>query len=246
MDVNIAFTSTGYGPLWAPAVSSWLRTIAYTARQFSIESIGKVGGAGVTDRTYTHQAQNMLIAQMLAHEPKFTHIFMTEADMILPHDAIIKLLALDKDMASGVYFLRSDRPEYLGQPCLFKRSMLTPEERKDKPDAEYLVSQVHIFPTDAPFRVDCAGLGCILIKRNVFETMKEPWFDVKANSYGSDIYFTKHSKDAGFDIWVDPTVLCGQIDYYETTIDEYKWQLDHDPTFALRGFIIGYGEQTPS
>jgi hypothetical protein len=244
--INIAFASTGYGPLWAPAVSSWLRVVAYTAREYAIENIGKIGGAGVTDRTYTHAAENRLVREMLNSDSKFTHIFMTEADMLLPHDTITKLVALDKDMASGVYFLRADKMENAGQPCLFKRPKLTAKERKEDPNAEYLHSQVHIFPTDAPFRVDCAGLGCILIKRKVFETLPEPWFDLKADSYGSDIYFAKHAKDAGIELWVDPTVQCGQIDYYETTIDDWKWQMDNDPTFALRGFIIGYGEQTPS
>jgi hypothetical protein len=53
------------------------------------------------------------------------------------------------------------------------------------------------------------------------------------------MYFSKHAKDAGVELWVDPTVQCGQIDYYETTIDDWKWRLDNDPTFAKRGFIIG-------
>jgi hypothetical protein len=166
--------------------------------------------------------------------------------MILPHDAIVKLAALDKDMASGVYFLRSDNQQDSGQPCLFKRAVLSPEDRNERgPEADYLHSQVHLFPENAPFRVDCAGLGCILIKRKVFETLAEPWFDLKANSYGSDIYFSKHAADAGFELWADPTVLCGQIDYYEATIDDYHWQLEHDPTFISRGFIIGISGQTP-
>jgi hypothetical protein len=164
---------------------------------------------------------------------------MTESDMILPHDSIVKLAALDKDMASGVYFLRADQQEHAGQPCLFKRSKLTPKEEKSSPDSAYLHAPVHLFPTSTPFRVDCAGLGCILIKRKVFETIQEPWFDLKADSYGSDMYFSKHAKDAGVELWVDPTVQCGQIDYYETTIDDWKWRLDNDPTFAKRGFIIG-------
>lgn len=242
-EINVAFASTGYGPLWAPAVSSWLRVVAYTAREYAITHIGKIGGAGVTDRTYTHAAENKLVKEMLESDSNFTHIFMTEADMILPHDAIVKLMALDADMASGVYFLRADRQENSGQPCLFKRPTLDPKEYVGDPNREYLHSQVHLFPTNAPFRVDCAGLGCILIKRKVFETMPDPWFDLKANAYGSDIYFAKHAKDAGFELWIDPTVTCGQIDYYETNIDDWHWQLKNDPTFVTRGFIIGQGEQ---
>jgi len=235
--INIAFASTGYGPLWAPAVSSWLRVVGYTARTYAIEHIGKIGGAGVSDRTYTHAAENRLVREML-NDLTFTHIFMTESDMILPHDAITKLVALDKDMASGVYFLRSNEQATAGQPCLFKRSSLTPEERK-LPNAEYLHAPVHLFPTDAPFRIDCAGLGCILIKREVFTRVKEPWFDLKADGYGSDMYFAKWAAEAGVELWADPSVMCGQIDYYETTVEDWKWRLENDPSFVGRGFIIG-------
>src|SRR5215475_7294797 len=93
-DLNVAFTSTGYGPVWPPAVSSWLRCVAYTARFCAIEHVGKIGGAAVTDRSYTHTAENRLVKEMLEAPRRFSRIFMTESDMILPHDAIVNLLAV--------------------------------------------------------------------------------------------------------------------------------------------------------
>ena len=235
-DVKVAFTSTGYGPLWAPAVSSWLRLIGYTARQFEVNHIGKLCGAGVTDRMYTHSSENNLV-QTFLDDPEPTHLFMTEADMILPHDAITKLLALDKDIASGIYFLRSGTREGVGQPCLYKRPSAV-----EKNSSPYGHCAVSLFPTDSPFKVDCAGLGCVLFKRTVFETMPFPWFDLKEANYGSDMYFYKHARDHGFETWVDPSVACGQIDYYEMTIDDWKWQLETNPKFAKYGFIIGQQE----
>jgi len=239
---NIAFTSTAYGPLWAPAVSSWLRCIAYTSRYMTVEHIGKIGGAGITDRMYTHSAENALVKEML-EKSDFSHIFMTEMDMILPHDTITKLAALDKDMASGVYFLRAASQRDQGQPCLYKRAPRTAEQ-DEKKNAEYMHSPVKLFPLDKPFQVDCAGLGCVLIKRKVFEGLEPPWFNLDAGApdrygYGSDIYFYKHARDAGFELWIDPSVQCGQIDYYETDLEDYKWQLEHDPKFASRGYIVG-------
>lgn len=242
--INVAFTSTGYGPLWAPVVASWLRVVGYTARHFNIEHLGKIGGAGVTDRQYTHQAENWLAMEMLEN-PDFTHLFFTESDMILPHDCITKLLALDKDMACGVYCLRSDDPLHLGQPCLYVRSPLR-DAKESRVYAEYLHSPVSLFPTEEPFRVDCAGLGCVLFKREVFEKLEYPWFDLKAGAkgvvgYGSDIYFYKHAKDKGLELWCDPTVECGQIDYYVTTMADYRWRRDTEQGFAAKGYIIGHG-----
>ena len=244
METNVAFTSTGYGPIWAPAVSSWLRCVGYSARHFNVQHIGKIGGAGVTDRQYTHNAENRLVREMLK-EPSFTHIFMTESDMILPHDAIVRLAALDKPMASGVYFLRADEQEASGQPCLYKRPWLTEAEQKERVNAEFLHSPVRLFPSDAPFMADCAGLGCILIKREVFDIVKEPWFDLKADGYGSDFYFAKHCKDAGVELWIDPAVLCEQVDYYFTSIRDWKWRLENDPNFVKAGYIIGESGKDP-
>ena len=238
-DVNIAFTSTGYGPLWAPAVSSWLKVVGYTARYCNIEHIGKVGGAGVTDRQYTHMAENQLVKDFLDHED-MTHLFMTESDMILPPDCIVKLLEMDKPMASGVYFLRSAVPEGRGQPCLYKRPLLRQADFVDgaNPYGHYPVT---IFPTDEPFAIDAAGVGCVLFKREVFEKITYPWFDLSAEKYGSDMYFYTKAKDAGFQLWAHPKVLCGQIDYYQTTIEDWYWQLENNPDWGKAGYIIGKG-----
>jgi len=245
-EINVAFGATAYGPLWAPAITSWLRVIGYTARHFACQQVGKIGGAGVTDRTYTANAENQLAEEMLA-DSTFTHLFMTEMDMILPHETIVKLMALDKDIAGGVYFLRGEVQPARGQPCLYKKAPAIEwdKRRVAHEQGKYLHTPVSLFPRDAPFPVDHIGLGCALIKRKVFETMRKPWFDVKSASeekltgYGSDMYFFTHAKEMGFEVWCDPTVICGQIDYYVTDIDDYMWQLENDPKFAGRGYIVG-------
>lgn len=229
--INIAFTSTGYGPMWAPAVSSWLRAIAVASRHCTMNHIGKVGAAGVTDRTYTHTAENSLVEDFLS-DPTLTHLYMTEMDMLIPPDTIPKLLALDKPIASGLYFLRNGR----GQPCLFQK-VLTSRENP------YVFSPVSAFPTTEPFRVDHPGLGCVLFKREVFEhpKMPFPWFDLAAKKFGSDMYFYTNVKDAGIDVWVDPTVRCGQIDYVNVDFDDYVKRANEDPKWISSGVVIGNG-----
>jgi len=195
---------------------------------------------------YTMSAENKLIEESLMLTPRFTHIFMTEMDMILPHDAITKLVALDKDIASGLYFLRSDIPDRRGQPCLYKKAPALDKERAALYGSEYLVSPVSLFPKTQPFRLDCSGLGCILFKREVFEKIEPPWFDLRSGDashvgYGSDIYFAKKVRDAGLEWWVDPTVECEQIDYYVTGKKDYEKQCEQNPKFASVGYIIGMG-----
>ncbi len=239
--VNVAFTSTAYGPLWAPACASWLRSVAVGSRHFTVVPMGelgaegitgKLGAAGITDRAYTHQAENGLVEDFLS-DPTLTHLFMTEMDMILPADILPKLVALDKPIASGIYFLRNGR----GQPCLFQKVITSREN-------PYVFSPVTSFPTTQPFRVDHTGLGCVLFKREVFEhpKMPYPWFDLSAKKYGSDMYFFTNVKDAGIEVWADPSVMCDQIDYKIETFQDYKNRLVEEPRYAQSGVILGTTE----
>lgn len=231
--VNIAFASTAYGPLWAPAVASWLRAVAVGSRHFTVNNIGKVGGAGITDRSYTHQAENGLVKDFLDN-PDMTHLFFTEMDMILPPDILPKLVALQKPIASGIYFLRNGG----GQPCLFQK-VLTSRENP------WVFSPVTAFPLLEPFRVDHTGLGCVLFERSVFEhpKMTFPWFDLAAEKYGSDMYFFTKVKDAGIEVWADPSVMCDQIDYKVESFNDYKKRLMDDPKYAQSGVILGTSER---
>jgi len=225
---RIAFASTNYGPLWRPAVESWLRVLAYSQRHLVREGLGEIAAAGITDRMYTHSAGNTLIKDMLADET-LTHLFLTECDMLLPDETILRLLALDKPIASGVYFLRGGG----GQPCLYQRLV-------SMPDDSCGMTPVTLYPQDQPFRLrGCPGLGCLLIQRAVFAHIPFPWFDLKESHYGSDLYFFTKALKAGVETWVDPQVRCGQIEYTTWSHDDYVERLRTDPAFGANGYLLG-------
>lgn len=225
--LKVLWGMTGYGPLpYMPVYTSHLRAIAWASRYLTVELDGEIAGAGATDRTYTHSAENKLAEELLQTDA--THLFMTEMDMILPKHTIPALLELGKPVVSGVYFLRGGN----GQPCLYKK-VITP------PENPYVHTPVSVFPHQGPFRIDCPGLGCVLIERQVFERMPRPWFDLSAEKYGSDMYFYTKVKQAGIEVWAHPGVFCDQIDYTVVGYRDYQKRLKDDPTFASRGFIIG-------
>ena len=230
-DVNVVFASTAYGPLWAPAVSSWLRAVGYASRHFTVSHLGLLGGVGVSDRQYTHASQNALAKDFLDDE-RFTHLFFTEMDMILPPDAIVKLLELDKPIAAGIYFLRHGN----GQPCLFQKILTS----KENP---WVHSPVTGFPLTEPFRVDNPGLGCVLFKREVFAKLEEPYFDLAAKKYGSDMYFYSKVKWAGVECWAHPGVMCDQIDYKVEQFADYLKRMKEDPKYVGSGVILGTTER---
>ena len=236
---RIFFAATNYGPLWKPVVESWLAVVGHTSRTFSVHhewpaTPADLTGAAITDRMYTHSAENNLVHAFLQAEPRLTHIFMTECDMLLPHDTIIKLLAVDQPIVAGIYFLRGGK----GQPCLYTKAYYT----KDNP---YVHSPVTVFPLDRPFPLDknghggCPGLGCVLIRREVFEAIQFPWFDLKEGKFGSEMYFYTKVRDAKFDVWIEPRVRAYQIDYSVDGFDQYEKRLNEDKDFPKGGIIIG-------
>jgi hypothetical protein len=256
MRPHIVFACTNYGPLWAPAVESWLRCVIKTARQYAVEyPLGQLalepgrGGlvaTGISDRCYTAASENKQIQGFLAL-PEATHLFWCESDMCLPDDAILKLLEVDKDIVSGVYYLRDG----WGAPCLYKQVVKMRRERADQ--VQYGHTPVTVFPQTVPFKLGdkrssgVPGFGCVLIKRQVLEAMTPPWCQQRdgAGGYGSDMYFYKHACEAGFEVWVQPAVQCGQIDYTVFTVEDYHDRLQQDPDFARSGYIIGLPEGTP-
>ena len=87
------------------------------------------------------------------------------------------------------------------------------------------------------------------VKLSVFDKLKEPWFETKPGTtdrggYGSDFYFYTKCREAGLELWVDPSVQCGQIDYYINSVDDYHWQLKNNPMFRKYGFMIGLDQGT--
>lgn len=239
---RIVWAMVAYGPFpYAPVYTSHMRAISYASRHYATTFLDGTAGilsAFSTDRMYTHSAEN-LVARRFLEETDGTHLFLTEMDMILPIDTITKLVALDKPIASGLYFLRGGK----GQACLYAPSPITPPANK------YPHTPITIFPTEAPFKLakagGCAGLGCVLIKREVFEAIEEPWFDLKEKNprtqegYGSDMYFYTKVREAGFEVWVDPTVRCGHMDYTVEEFDGYLERLKSGDPKIGRGMIIG-------
>lgn len=162
-------------------------------------------------------ARNRIAADALnAH---YDRVLMVDNDIELPHDALRNLLEHDQLIVMGWYLNRYSRGEEK-YTCLFKRlfdwQMFTADELKEKRDSgEYLI------------RVKGGGLGCALIKPDLFRVLPFPWFewtdlerermDVESvyeckdafQSGGEDINFCNLVRDSGMIIYCDTRVACG-------------------------------------
>lgn len=106
-------------------------------------------------------------------------LLLTDVDHTFPKDALLRLVARNVDIV-GVNYLRRDG--------------------HTKPVAEANGHLVMTVPqSEAMMKVDHTGLGFCLVRREVFETIGDPWFE---GQYEDAAFFTK-CREAGFDVWVD-------------------------------------------
>lgn len=126
-----------------------------------------------------------------------------ENDIILPADALVRLAALDADVAYGCYLYRD------GQVVnILERYKPWPEYVRNT--GESLTIRHMWQAAQAKGVIDCSGggLGCTLIHRHVIEAL--PFEGNGAQFF--DFPWTCAVFDAGFRMMADCDVQCGHVD----------------------------------
>jgi GT2 family glycosyltransferase len=142
--------------------------------------------------------RNLMIKEALKND--CTHVLFIDDDTVFPPDMLIKLLAHDKDVITGLYLMRN----FPHQPIIFDRS-----------DDLGRCSHRYLYEGDTGLVpiVNC-GLGCCLIKIEVFKTMPEPWItlgEAEPDHWCDDISFFNRVRKHGFKLFCDLTVLVGHM-----------------------------------
>uniref|UniRef100_A0A6M3KPK1 Glycosyltransferase n=1 Tax=viral metagenome TaxID=1070528 RepID=A0A6M3KPK1_9ZZZZ len=69
-------------------------------------------------------------------------------------------------------------------------------------------------PEDSLTRVDFTGAHCLMVSRQVLETVAFPWFQahtIDPERLGEDRYFCEKARAAGFPVYVDRSVVAGHM-----------------------------------
>lgn len=133
-----------------------------------------------------------------------THIFFLDTDMIpeKPKDineCIASLLAVDSPIVSGIYKAKQKS----GFPyAAWYESVMDDGKKTFTPIQGW---------TGNFFSVDVTGLGCSLIKREVFEKIERPWFSWDYNQPSEDFYFFLKAKKYGFPCWIYADVAFSHV-----------------------------------
>lgn len=140
------------------------------------------------------------------------YVLMVDSDIVLPSDALKKLLEDPKDVCLGWYPHRT-YGRNTGLATMYKlgefdyTKQYTVDEFLTLAKAGVKREQVH-----------GGGMGCALIKTEVFDKIKFPFFDWvnydNGQLLGEDTFFCSRCKDAGIPVYVDPRVGCGHIFKY--------------------------------
>jgi hypothetical protein len=146
-----------------------------------------------------------------------SHILFIDSDMTFPQDMVQRLLKHDVDIVAT--------------NCARRRMPTGPTAQNY--DENGVRQAVYTMPDSTGLEeIGSVGTGVMLIKKEVFQNMSEPWFDMpwqvgKRGYMGEDVFFCKKAQELGFKVYIDHDVSkeIGHIGTFE---------FKHDHTWVMR------------
>lgn len=149
------------------------------------------------------RARNIIAREALDYN--FDYVLMVDGDVVLPSDALERLVGLGKDVATGWY---PRKRTITGQTEVFL------DDGKQDFTNECNLGTAEI--PEQPMAIKGCGLGCALIRTEVFRKLGEiRWFEYVEYDNGDllseDTNFCAKVRRARLEIWLEPKVACGHV-----------------------------------
>ena len=162
------------------------------------------------------RGRNTLVNDFLKGEA--THMMFIDADISFDPAHLFKMLDADVDIICGLY----PKKEINWGAVSFAIEKKVPQDQLKYFTGEYVVNMVgdaksQLVPLDKPFEIQHGGTGFMLIKREVFDTLKD-----KCPSYVHNMNDVNDNSNMGDKI----------IEYFATSIDEKGHLLSEDYHFC--------------
>lgn len=148
-------------------------------------------------------ARNTACENTLKHD--FQWLLFLDDDVIPPEDVVGRLVGLNKDIVSGLYYRRQE-------------PVVPVAKTFNGADSQWVTSWN---PPNSLLEVDLVGAGCLLIHRRVLERVAKPWFDWEIGrdapadrnrpALSEDFAFCMKAREAGFKIYLDTSTRCEHI-----------------------------------
>lgn len=154
----------------------------------------------------TPNARNELVKRCL--DGSYSHLFFMDSDMSFPPYTLSRLLNHDKDIVGGLYTVKTPP---------FNTVAFLDEDTGAKEWTSWNPENMQLK------KVAGLATGCMLVKRQVLEALEWPYFEYRPDPEGrhkfmsEDVVFCIDARKKGFEIWCDPTVLCGHMGNIQIT-----------------------------
>lgn len=166
-------------------------------------------------------ARNELVHAFLALPETYTHLLMVDSDAMIHPQTLERLLSWDVPIVAALAFVRYGpcmptvyRGKKEDTPGAFLVRMQEVHEYVDK-HRELMSSKPVVLeprPPDALYEVDRTGCHCVLIRRDVLETVPAPWFVADATGRNrEDFYFYEQAQKAGYRVYVDLSCMAAHL-----------------------------------
>jgi len=168
-------------------------------------------GITIAHRSKTVAARNRLVNAIKDFDD-ITHLLWLDDDHTFKPNLACNLLSRNKDYICPLQFQKIP-PFY---PTVYQVS------ENDKHGYHCYIK----WPR-AIFEISASGFGAVLMKKNIIDRMKMPYFEEKTGGYGQDLHFCSKLRDMGIHMFCDGTQDINHLTYVapETGIGDFmKYQ----------------------
>lgn len=187
----------------------------------SIWDLDKCGHEVLFDsiRGYDVATARNRIAQK-AIDMNVDYVLSVDNDITLPGNALKLLLEDAEDVNLGFYAHRDKDNLYNGRTCICKMKDEDGKEYYNFPlESEYTAEEMRRMAEDGERKIEVhgGGMGCALIKTEVFRKLTYPWYDwvnygdKNRGMLSEDLYFCVLCRNSGIKIHADVRVGCGHL-----------------------------------
>lgn len=153
-------------------------------------------------------ARNNIAKEALSME--MDYVFMVDNDITLPSDALVNLLEDEKEICLGYYAHRNAENLYDGKTSVCRLGEFNYTQQIPGIELKALAGNgIH------KIQVHGGGMGCALIRTEIFNKFTFPYFDWVNYGNGQvlseDLYLCEQCKNHNIPIFVDTRVGCGHL-----------------------------------
>lgn len=147
-------------------------------------------------------------------------VLSVDNDITLPKDALKMLLEDARDVCLGYYAHRDNDNIYRGKTCICKLYDADGKAYYHYPlESEYSAMEMRVMAEEGTKKIEVhgGGMGCALIRTEVFRKTSYPWYDwvnygdANRGMLSEDLYFCSLCRTSGIAIYSDVRVGCGHL-----------------------------------